>query len=141
MRLPFAVKSLFEKWLEQNFPERKEKILNRIRSMRGGKLNDPNFGSRMRGDGIFADQIAQTFAVACRARHYAGRWVIAPEARLDADHFEVLLFSHRSHRKLAALFQLMASGQAGHLEDDLARAPTAILFVQLSHSRAPFRHT
>ena len=34
-----------------------------------------------------------TFAVACRARHYAGKWVIAPEARLDADHFEVLLFS------------------------------------------------
>ena len=62
-----------------------------------------------------------TFAVACRARHYGGRWVIAPDARLDADHFDVLLFSHRSHRKLAALFQLMASGQAGHLEDGLAR--------------------
>lgn len=64
---------------------------------------------------------AATFAVACRARHYAGRWVIAPEARLDADHFEVLLFSHRSRRKLAALFQLMAAGRAGHLKRGLAR--------------------
>ena len=36
-----------------------------------------------------------TFAVVCRARHYAGRWIIAPEARLDSDPFEVLLFAHR----------------------------------------------
>jgi diacylglycerol kinase (ATP) len=62
-----------------------------------------------------------TFAVACRARHYAGKWVIAPEARLDTDHFEVLLFPHRSKRKLATLFQLMALGRAGHLENGLAR--------------------
>jgi hypothetical protein len=40
--------------------------LNRIREMRGGQLNDPNFGSRMRGEGIFAEQIAQMFHVACR---------------------------------------------------------------------------
>jgi len=64
---------------------------------------------------------AATFAVACRARHYGGRWVIAPDARLDADHFDVLLFSHRSRRKLAALFSLMAAGNAGHLDKGLAR--------------------
>ncbi len=62
-----------------------------------------------------------TFAVACRARHYAGRWVIAPEARLDADRFDVLLFSHRSRRKLARLFRLMAAGRGGHLKSGLAR--------------------
>ncbi|MEO7298171.1 MAG: PA0069 family radical SAM protein [Verrucomicrobiota bacterium] len=66
LRLPWAVKSLFEDWLETHFPDRKEKILNRIRSMRGGKLNDANFGSRMRGEGIFAEQMAQMFAVAKR---------------------------------------------------------------------------
>ncbi|MEO6182178.1 MAG: radical SAM protein, partial [Verrucomicrobiota bacterium] len=44
----------------------KEKVLNRIRAMRGGKLNDPNFGSRMRGTGIFAEQMHQIFTVACR---------------------------------------------------------------------------
>ncbi len=66
LRLPHAVAPLFEDWLTRHFPDRKEKILNRIRTMRSGKLNDPNFGSRMRGQGIFADQIAQMFEVARR---------------------------------------------------------------------------
>lgn len=66
LRLPFAVKNIFEGWLAQHFPDRKDKVLNRVRAMRDGKLNDPNFGSRMRGSGIFADQIGQMFHVACR---------------------------------------------------------------------------
>ncbi|HTR04667.1 MAG TPA: diacylglycerol kinase family protein [Thermoanaerobaculia bacterium] len=70
---------------------------------------------------VDGDVHAATFAVACRASHYGGRWVIAPDARLDADAFDVLLFAHRSRRKLAQLFQLMAAGRAGHLEDGLAR--------------------
>jgi DNA repair photolyase len=66
VRLPFAVKDLFVQWLERHFPERKEKVLGRIRDMRGGKLNDPNFGTRMQGEGVFAEQIHNLFAVACR---------------------------------------------------------------------------
>ena len=66
VRLPRAVAPLFEDWLERHFPERKGKILNRIRSMRGAALNDPNFGSRMKGRGVFADHIAQLFDVSCR---------------------------------------------------------------------------
>ena len=66
LRLPYAVAPLFEEWLGRHFPDRKEKVLNRIRAMRGGKLNDPNFGSRMRGEGIFAEQMKQMFTVACR---------------------------------------------------------------------------
>ncbi len=66
LRLPFGVKNLFEDWLAQNFPERRDKVLNRIREMRCGKLNDPNFGSRMEGDGIFAEQISRMFDVARR---------------------------------------------------------------------------
>ncbi len=66
LRLPYAVKSLFETWLEQHYPERKDKVLNRIRAIRGGKLNDPNFGSRMKGEGIFAEQMAELFRVACK---------------------------------------------------------------------------
>jgi DNA repair photolyase len=66
LRLPHAVAPLFEKWLETHFPDRKEKVLNRLRSMRGGKLYDSKFGQRMRGDGIFADQIDQLFDVARR---------------------------------------------------------------------------
>ena len=65
LRLPFPVAPIFQEWLERHFPDRKEKVLGRIRAIRGGKLNDPRFGSRMRGEGIFADQIAQMFHVAC----------------------------------------------------------------------------
>lgn len=66
LRLPLAVAPLFEDWLSRHFPDKKEKVLNRVRSLRGGKLNDSRFGSRMRGEGIFADQISQIFHVACR---------------------------------------------------------------------------
>jgi DNA repair photolyase len=57
---------LFEKWLETHFPERKEKVLNQLRAMRGGKLYDAQWGKRMCGEGIFAEQIEQMFAVARR---------------------------------------------------------------------------
>jgi DNA repair photolyase len=66
LRLPHAVAPLFEKWLETHFPDRKEKVLNRLRAMRGGQLYDSKFGQRMRGEGIFADQIDQLFDVARR---------------------------------------------------------------------------
>ena len=66
VRLPLTVAPLFERWLEQHLPAKKEKVLNRIRAIRGGQLNDPNFGTRMKGEGIFAEQIEQMFTVACR---------------------------------------------------------------------------
>ncbi len=66
VRLPYAVRPLFEDWLARHYPERKEKVLNRIRTIRGGKLNDPRFGSRMRGEGVFAEHIAQLFSLSCR---------------------------------------------------------------------------
>jgi DNA repair photolyase len=61
MRLPGAVSGLFEAWLAEHFPDRKEKLLNRVRELRGGQLYDPRFGNRMRGEGLFADQIRATF--------------------------------------------------------------------------------
>jgi DNA repair photolyase len=66
LRLPYAVAPLFEAWLDTHRPGQKSKILNRIRSIRGGKLNDPRFGSRMAGDGIFADQMQALFNLACK---------------------------------------------------------------------------
>lgn len=66
VRLPYAVAPLFEKWLATHFPDRKEKVLNRLRAMRGGKLYDAQWGSRFSGEGIFAEQIAQMFDVARR---------------------------------------------------------------------------
>ncbi len=66
LRLPHGVSDLFGHWLDQHFPERKEKVLNRIREMRGGKLYDSRFGARGRGEGQFAEGIASMFEVACR---------------------------------------------------------------------------
>jgi DNA repair photolyase len=66
VRLPYAVASLFEKWLATHFPDRKEKVLNRLRAMHGGKLYDSQWGQRFGGEGIFAEQIAQMFDVARR---------------------------------------------------------------------------
>jgi len=66
LRLPLTVAPVFQEWLERCFPDHKEKVLGRIRAIRGGKLNDPRFGKRMRGEGIFADQIAQLFRGARR---------------------------------------------------------------------------
>ena len=73
LRLPYAVSSLFEEWLTYHFPERKEKVLQRIRSMRGGKLYDSHFVSRMKGEGTFAKQIASLFSLACRRAGLTGR--------------------------------------------------------------------
>lgn len=61
LRLPLSVAPLFVEWLENHFPDRKEKVLSRIKEIRGGELNDPNFGSRMRGQGEFADLMRQVF--------------------------------------------------------------------------------
>lgn len=66
LRLPNAVNELFVRWLEQHFPLKKERVLSRIRAMRGGKQNDARFGKRMHGEGPFADLIEQVFTKMCR---------------------------------------------------------------------------
>jgi DNA repair photolyase len=66
IRLPLTVAPIFVAWIENHFPERKEKILGRIRSMRNGKLNSAEFGARMRGEGPMAEEIRQMFLVSCR---------------------------------------------------------------------------
>ncbi|MCC6575693.1 MAG: PA0069 family radical SAM protein [Planctomycetes bacterium] len=84
MRLPHGLKDLFTQWVETHFPGRKNKILNRVREIRGGELNDPRFGSRMKGEGIFADYIAKVHRM---AREKAG----IPTIRmpLSTEHFRV----------------------------------------------------
>ena len=73
LRLPFGLGPLFEDWLTRHFPDRKEKVLNRLRALRDGRINDADFGKRMRGEGIFADQIEAMFDVACRRAGMEGR--------------------------------------------------------------------
>ena len=61
LRLPWEVSPLFQQWLEAHFPERAQRVMNRVREMRGGKDYDSAFGTRMRGEGVWADLIRQRF--------------------------------------------------------------------------------
>jgi DNA repair photolyase len=71
LRLPWEVSPLFQEWLQTHFPDRAERVMNRIRDMRGGKDYDSTFGKRMQGEGIWADLIRQRFQKASR-RHGLG---------------------------------------------------------------------
>ena len=92
LRLPWAVAPIFEKWLEERFPDRKEKVLNRVRDLRGGKLYDPQWRVRQRGEGIFADQIETLFDVSCR------------RARLNEKEIELSTAAFRRPTAQASLF-------------------------------------
>ncbi|PWK36600.1 PA0069 family radical SAM protein [Cupriavidus plantarum] len=61
LRLPWEVEPLFQQWLQAHFPDRAERVMNRIRDMRGGKSYDADFATRMRGSGIWADLMRQRF--------------------------------------------------------------------------------
>jgi DNA repair photolyase len=66
LRLPFGLAPLFEEWLGIHAPLQKEKVLNRVREIRGGRLNDPNFKSRMQGEGVYAGHLRKLFELSCR---------------------------------------------------------------------------
>jgi DNA repair photolyase len=89
MRLPNELKSLFKEWLAEHYPDRAEHVISIIRQVRGGRDNDPNFGTRMSGTGKFAELIEKRFDIACRRLglndHGAGR----DSPRLDCSLFRV----------------------------------------------------
>ncbi|HUE29613.1 MAG TPA: radical SAM protein, partial [Verrucomicrobiae bacterium] len=66
LRLPKPVDELFARWLEERYPERRARVLARIRDTRGGRLSDSTFGRRHRGEGRYAEQIAALFAAAAK---------------------------------------------------------------------------
>ncbi|MED5611146.1 MULTISPECIES: PA0069 family radical SAM protein [Pseudomonas] len=77
LRLPLEISELFQQWLQAHFPDRAEHVMSLIRQSRGGKDYDSRFGTRMRGEGVFADLLARRFQVAARRlgldrRDYAG---------------------------------------------------------------------
>ena len=84
VHLPYGLKELFADWVTATFPERADKILNRLRELRGGRLNDPRFGYRMRGEGPFAAQFAALHRLACKR---AG--LPKSQVRLSAAHFRL----------------------------------------------------
>ncbi len=65
MRLPWEVKDLFKDWLERHYPLKAKHVMSRVHEMRGGRDNDPRFGSRMKGEGELAQLLAQRFKNAC----------------------------------------------------------------------------
>jgi DNA repair photolyase len=66
VRLPHEVAPLFRAWLDQHYPDRAAKVMATIQSIRGGRDNDPNFFTRMRGQGPWAELIRTRFDIACR---------------------------------------------------------------------------
>jgi DNA repair photolyase len=61
LRLPWEVNPLFQEWLQAHFPDRANRVMNRVREMRGGKDYDSDFATRMHGEGVWADLIRQRF--------------------------------------------------------------------------------
>ena len=66
LRLPYSVKDLFVNWLSNEFPQKANKIINRIKDIRGGKLNNSEFGKRFSGEGEFAETIKKLFAISSK---------------------------------------------------------------------------
>jgi DNA repair photolyase len=73
LRLPRELKDLFDEWLDAHAPDRKRRILKRIRELRGGELYRSAFGERMRGSGPAADLLETRFRLARRRLGYAER--------------------------------------------------------------------
>ena len=83
LRLPYEVNDLFQDWLRQHFPDRAAHVMSLIRDMRGGRDNDPRFGSRMRGTGPIAQLLQSRFKVACsRLGLNAGGRGVPPNTQL-----------------------------------------------------------
>ncbi|MDR9418825.1 PA0069 family radical SAM protein [Gracilimonas sp.] len=82
LRLPYKVKDMFSEWLGQHYPERKKKVLNKILDIRDGKLNNSEWGTRMKGEGNFAQQISDLFKVQTKKLGLNER-----TQKLTTDHF------------------------------------------------------
>ena len=82
LRLPLEVAPLFEEWLQTHYPLKYQHVMTRIRDTRGGAVYQTQFGTRMRGEGAFADIIHRRFAAACQRFGMGGRTIM-----LNSHHF------------------------------------------------------
>lgn len=85
LRLPWEVNPLFQQWLQAHFPERAQRVMNRVREMRGGKDYDSDFATRMKGEGVWAELIRQRFKIATERLGMGKR--SARYSQLDASQF------------------------------------------------------
>ena len=69
LRLPYEVNDLFQEWLHEHFPQKAGHVMSLIRQMRDGKNNQPQFGTRMRGTGTYAELLRQRYKLACKRLH------------------------------------------------------------------------
>ncbi|MEN9539546.1 MAG: hypothetical protein RLZZ126_1781 [Pseudomonadota bacterium] len=70
LRLPWELNPIFEEWLQLHYPDRAERVMARVRDMRGGKDYDASWGQRMKGAGVWADLIKQRFDTTCARLGY-----------------------------------------------------------------------
>lgn len=82
LRLPWSVKDMFAAWLDEHFPDRKEKVLSRLREMRDGNLYQTAWGERQKGTGTWAEQIGSMFRITAKRTGLDG-----PRPSLSTDHF------------------------------------------------------
>jgi DNA repair photolyase len=73
LRMPWEISPLFQQWLHAHFPDRAQRVMNRIKDLRGGKEYDSEFGKRMTGEGIWADLIRQRFSKTVKRLGMEGR--------------------------------------------------------------------
>src|SRR5437763_1636667 len=88
MRLPNELKDLFKEWLVAHYPERADHVTSIIHQLRGGRDNDPRFGTRMTGTGMYAELIAKRFELACRKYHLNDHGAGRRRAELDCSLFK-----------------------------------------------------
>jgi DNA repair photolyase len=72
LRLPYEIKDLFREWLEEHYPQRAAHVMSLVRDMRGGRDNDPRFGTRMKGTGVLAELLRTRFRIACKRLNLNG---------------------------------------------------------------------
>ena len=87
MRLPHELKDIFKEWLAAHYPERAAHVISIVRQMRGGKDNDPRFGTRMSGTGNYAELIEKRFDIACRRFGLNGHGAARNPPELDCSRF------------------------------------------------------
>ena len=87
MRLPNELKTLFKEWLAAHYPDRAEHVISIVHQMRGGRDNDPRFGTRMSGTGNFAELIEKRFDIACRRFGLNGHGAGRKPPELDCSRF------------------------------------------------------
>jgi DNA repair photolyase len=88
MRLPNELKDLFKEWLAEHYPQRAEHVISIVHQMRGGKDNDPRFGTRMTGTGNYAELMEKRFDIACRKYGLNGHGAPRVRAELDCSRFQ-----------------------------------------------------